>query len=267
MHTDTGEPDQMAFLGTLSATDTSTWRSQVDLNGHQMQFKLDTGAEFTAVSEATYKRMSLPGKLQRASKILYGPTCQSLKVMGQFQGRLRVKDHTHQETIFVVKGLKNNLLGLPALSALNLIQKLEMVYSSLDDVRKEFPTLFTGLGNFGDPYEIRLKDDATPRALWTPRNVPIPLREKVKKELDRMESLGIITKVSVPMSWCAGMVVVPKKSGDVRICVDLKGLNESVLRETHPIPKVDVALAQLSGATVTFLETRCEQRVLANPAV
>lgn len=48
--------------------------------------------------------------------------------------------------------------------------------------------------------------------------------------------------------WCAGMVVVPKKSGKVRICVDLKPLHESVLREVHPQPKVDKTLAQLSGA-------------------
>ena len=36
----------------------------------------------------------------------------------------------------------------------------------------------------------------------------------------------------------------------MRICVDLKPLNESVLREVHPIPRVDEALAQLAGATV-----------------
>ena len=46
------------------------------------------------------------------------------------------------------------------------------------------------------------------------------------------------------------MVVVPKKCGDVRICVDLKPLNENVLRETHPLPGVDETLAQLTGATV-----------------
>ena len=46
------------------------------------------------------------------------------------------------------------------------------------------------------------------------------------------------------------MVVVPKKSGDVRICVDLKALNKSVMRETHPIPKVDDTLPQLSGAAL-----------------
>ena len=45
------------------------------------------------------------------------------------------------------------------------------------------------------------------------------------------------------------MVVVPKKSGAVRICVDLKPLNEGVLREPHPIPKVDDTLGLLAGAT------------------
>ena len=45
------------------------------------------------------------------------------------------------------------------------------------------------------------------------------------------------------------MVVVRKKTGAVRICVDMKPLNETVLREIYPIPKVDDTLAQLAGAT------------------
>ena len=36
----------------------------------------------------------------------------------------------------------------------------------------------------------------------------------------------------------------------MRICVDLKPLNESVLREVHPIPRVNEALAQLTGVTI-----------------
>ena len=62
--------------------------------------------------------------------------------------------------------------------------------------------------------------------------------------------MGVISKVNEPTLWCAGMVVVPKKSGAVRICVDLRALNANVLRETHPIPKVDDTLAQLTGAAV-----------------
>ena len=46
------------------------------------------------------------------------------------------------------------------------------------------------------------------------------------------------------------MVVVKKKNGGVRICIDLKPLNQYVLREHHPLPKVDDILGQLTGATV-----------------
>ena len=68
-----------------------------------------------------------------------------------------------------------------------------------------------------DEYEIRLKPDAKPHALFTARHVPIPLREKVRTELQRMEDLGVISKIDQPTPWCAGMVVVPKKSGEVCI--------------------------------------------------
>ena len=63
-----------------------------------------------------------------------------------------------------------------------------------------------------------------------------------------MKTLGVTSKVDQPTEWCAGMVIVPKKNGKVRICMDLKHLNESVLREVHPLPKVDKRLAQMSGA-------------------
>ena len=78
----------------------------------------------------------------------------------------------------------------------------------------------------------------------------MPLRSKVKQELDRMESMNVISKVEEPTPWCAGMVVVPKKTGTIRICVDLKPLNESVQREVHPLPAVDDTLAQMAGAKV-----------------
>ena len=47
-----------------------------------------------------------------------------------------------------------------------------------------------------------------------------------------------------------GVIVIPKSNGTARICVDLKPLHEDVLREPHPIPKVDEILAQLAGTTI-----------------
>ena len=65
-----------------------------------------------------------------------------------------------------------------------------------------------------------------------------------------MEAQGVISKVQQPTPWCAGMVVVKKKNGGVRIYINLKPFNQCVLREHHPLLKVDDILGQLTGATV-----------------
>ena len=61
-----------------------------------------------------------------------------------------------------------------------------------------------------------------------------------------MEVTGVIVRVE-PNYWCAPMVVVTKKD-DVRICVDLTKLNESVRCERHEMPSVEYTIGQLSDA-------------------
>ena len=145
------------------------------------------------------------------------------------------------------------MLGLPVIKALEIIRGINAITQSIPD---QYPTLFSGLRTFKGEYTIKLQPNAKPFCLFIPRNVPLPLREKVQKEIQRMEKLGVISRVEEPIQWCAGMVVVPKPSSSIRICVDLKPLNKSVMREVHPLPKVDITLAQLTGAKLfTKLDT------------
>ena len=65
-----------------------------------------------------------------------------------------------------------------------------------------------------------------------------------------MESEDIIERVTKPTDWCAGMVPVQKKNGDIRIRVDLKNLNKSVRREHYPLQRLEDIFPQLSGSTV-----------------
>ncbi len=249
----------LAFLDSASsqqdsATETA-WFANVQLGeADSVRFKLDTGAEVTAISHFSYQQLSAPPPLNTSDKALYGPARNPLQVLGQCVCHLSYKGKACKQQLYVVEGLKNNLLGLPAISALNIAARLDntaavsTVPLTTEYIHKRFQNLFKGLGTLGDEYEIKLKPDAKPYALYASRNVPLPLREKVTQELERMEAIGVISKVDVPTPWCAGIVPVPKKSGAVRICVDLKPLNQSVLREVHPIPRVDDTLAQLTGA-------------------
>ncbi|XP_062399854.1 uncharacterized protein K02A2.6-like [Sardina pilchardus] len=112
-----------------------------------------------------------------------------------------------------------------------------------------YPKLCEGLGLVQKPYTINLKPDAKPFSLKVPRRVPLPLMGKVKQELERMEKLGVISRVEAPTEWCCGMVVAPKKNKDeVRICVDMTPLNQSVCREKFILPSVEHTLGMLTGA-------------------
>ena len=165
------------------------------------------------------------------------------------------------QDIYVIGNLKEPLLGRPAIDALNLVQKVETIQADEsrlieDKVKSTYPNLFKGLGELDGDFSIKLKPDPTPFALTTPRRVAIPLLNKVKAELERMKNLGVITEVNVPTEWCARMVVVPKPDGNIRICVDLTKLNENVLRETYPPPKIDNLLAQISESKI-FTKLDC----------
>ena len=101
---------------------------------------------------------------------------------------------------------------------------------------QRFPTVFNGLGNLAEEFTYYLKPNTVSQAIYTARHVPLPLCPQVL-ELKCMESLGVISKVDQSTEWYPEIVIVPKMNGKVRIRVDLKYLNESVLREMHPCPK------------------------------
>ena len=83
--TETKEVDQ--FLGVVISNTDSAWLATVQLQDKGVTFKLNTGAEVTAISETVY-RMLKGVTLQTPSESLVGPTHNTIQVLGQFQGKL-----------------------------------------------------------------------------------------------------------------------------------------------------------------------------------
>ena len=120
------------------------------------------------------------------------------------------------------------------------------------NIVNQYPDLFQGLGEIPGEYDSKLIENPNPFALTTPRTVPVPLLSKTKLEIERMLELGvtIIKKIDKPTDWCAPMVVVPKPSEEVRICVDLTTLNANIKRGVHPLPSVDYTLGKVGRSRV-----------------
>ncbi|KAL2104369.1 hypothetical protein ACEWY4_001237 [Coilia grayii] len=245
-----GEEDDTLFLGAVSAgKKPETWKKTLKVNGQDITFKLDTGAEATVIPDSAYSE-GWHGPLTKASIPLCGPSSEPLKVRGQFNGVMRYKDRTTTQPVYVVQKLATPLLGLPAISDLKLLHVVDSVIELEADMKTQYPKVFTGLGCLTGEYRIKLKEDAKPYALSLPRRVPLPLHDKVKEELQRMEKMGVIVPIEEPTDWCAGMVVAPKPKGKIRICSDMTHLNEYICRERHILPAVDETLAKLAGATI-----------------
>ena len=245
--TNTTSAETVEFLDTVDAVASGTpWVIKVQLNNRDLEFKVDTGADVTVLPEGNYQP-GRDGALETTTRKLSGPTGDKLKVLGKISGYIkRGGEHTIQD-IYVVRGLTRPLMGKPAIEALQVVTlKVQSITSK--NVRERFPKLFNGLGKLDGAYTIKLRENATPFALTTPRRVAVPLLPKVKQELERMQSLGVITEITEATEWCAGMVVVPKANGEVRICVDLTKLNENVCRERHMLPSVEQVLAQIGDA-------------------
>ena len=144
-----------------------------------MLFKVDTSADVTAISDIAWELVcEQVGKLERSKQQLCGPDHQPLTVIGIVTLTLSINEYSCKQNVFIVKGLKNNLLGLPTIRQLKHLMEVNTVQKSIPD---KYSELFTGLGSIKELHKIKMNPDAKPYALFTPRHVPLPLKAKVHK--------------------------------------------------------------------------------------
>ena len=227
-----GEETDGLFLGSVIDSSVAAWTVRLYVNGQPINFRIDTGADVTVISKTTYHQFENPPRLAPCQLRLASPGG-SLKTLGQFKAKLQHRGKVHLQTIVVIQGDYEALLGREAGCALGLVARIQAVLTG---------TMQTS------PVNIRLRSGVAPLCVTSARKVPYPLRDAVKSELERMEKTGVIRSVTEPTDWCSPMVAVKKKSGDVRICVDLKHLNKAVCREHYTLPSLDDIAPKLKNS-------------------
>ena len=199
-------------------------RVDLHLLGADVSFEIDADADVSVTKEPLFQSLPHKPPLQPCQHALVNAANTNHETVGQFAAEISsaTTGTTSTCSIYVVRELHHCLLGCQDSVALGLIKPFfamaavtdeqDTIISHTadvpdqvfplpipdphsspipDDIQKEFPALLTGLGCFQDPYTIQLADDAKPYCQYTARNVPLPLRPRVKAELTRMEQLRL----------------------------------------------------------------------------
>ena len=234
------------FIGTVNAGD-QDWVETVDF-GNVKVFKLDTGPQCNVLPKTMYDKITTMPLLPSSARLeSYTKTC--IKPVGRCELTCWVRGHKHQVLFQVVNGSYMPLLGRESCEQLGLVQRISTIGSK--SILDEFPEVFQGLGCLPGKYHISIDPSVQP-VVHPPRRIPHSKRDPFKKELDRMENVGIIEKVPLnePADWVSSLVCVDKPDGSIRVCLDPRDLNCAIKREHYPLPLVEDITSSCAGATL-----------------
>ena len=102
-------------------------------------------------------------------------------------------------------------------------------------------------------HHLNVNPSITPRK-QLPRRSSKDHYEAVKDELTKLKPAGAIKEVFY-LEWLANIVVVKKKNGKWRVCVDFTDLNKACLKVPFPLPWIDQLVdAMVDHPQMSFLD-------------
>eukprot|EP00253_Pinus_taeda_P014292 PITA_14292 len=81
--------------------------------------------------------------------------------------------------------------------------------------------------------------------ITTPYRYPKAYRDEIERAIQELLALGHIRPITSPF---ASFVVLMKKDGTLRMCIDYRALNKKTLKNKYPIPRIDELMDELRGA-------------------
>ena len=239
-----------------------------------IKFKIDTGSQVNIIPLSNFRELNIKHPLLPPETQLSSYTGNPLNVRGTINLNCRYKAKQIETLFYVVETSRTPLMSLKTSLDLSLIQLIYSVDNlggqneicTKEQIMREYPDLFKGVGLIPSNVELHLKPDAVPvinaprripsdvelhlkpdavPVINAPRRIPVALRERFRTELTRMENAGIVMSTD----WVNSFVIVEKrKTKSLRICLDPKALNDAICRPDYPMRTVDEVLSELSEA-------------------
>ncbi|XP_055645562.1 uncharacterized protein K02A2.6-like [Toxorhynchites rutilus septentrionalis] len=229
------------YYAFYSGNESNTVKCVIGGVSHSML--VDSGAEANLITSDAWKEFKSAGieviscnkGSDRILKSYANDT--PLTVLGTFTSVVRAGIRSVEAEFFVIQGGQRCLLGDATSKQLGILKiglEIDRISENIEQLSKIA----------GVSVHIHLDPDAKP--IFQPmRRVPVALEEAVNRKLEELIARDIIEEKKGPVSWVSPLVVVGKANGEPRICLDLRRVNEAVLRERHPMPMIDDFLARV----------------------
>ena len=217
--------------GTLAQPSAEGFAKVLLTNRHSLTHKVEGGTE---VGHAVPVEVVEPEELEPQSETTDGGQSQ-VNVVTDSKA---VDTHGQCPEKELISLLQQELNAVPEHERAQLVMLLEKchdVFSLVEGERGE-----TGLT------EIHIDTGAAAPRKQPVRRVPFAVQQEVAKQLQRMQEDGVIQPSSSP--WASAIVLVRKKDGSLRICIDYRHLNSVTKSDTFPLPRIDDLLDQLGSA-------------------
>ena len=102
-------------------------------------------------------------------------------------------------------------------------------------------------------HHLNVNPSITPKK-QSPRQPSREHAEAIREEVTKLKRVGAIKEVFYP-EWLANTVVVKKKSGKWRVCVDFTDLNKACPKDIFPMPRIDQLVDAIAGhPRMSFLD-------------
>jgi len=207
---------------------------------------IDSGSSCNIVDRRMWEELKQKGIKCKSEKITqtlypYG-TLKPLNTLGKFQATVSAAGKETTAEFIVICNEGRPIMGRKTATELQVLRLGSQINAvSTQNIVDKYKACFEGVGKMTDyQVKIHVNTEVNPVAQHT-RRVPFSLREKVERKLPELEQMDIIEKVQGPTPWVSP-TVVPKPSGEIRLCVYVRKANDAIVRERHPIPTVDEVL-------------------------